>query len=152
VRIRKATVKDVNQISELLLALANQFIFPTLTDQGQENLSRSMSPESIRHLLDTGYDYHVGCLNNEIIGVVATRADTHLYHLFVRQQNQAKGYSRLLWQYAKARCIAGENTGTFTVNSSLNAESVYQSWGFVPDSGIREANGVKDIPMTLKLN
>lgn len=149
--IRLADINDAEAISELLVRLTKKYIAVGFSAEGAKSMLNSMQPEAISHYLDMGYRYHVGEINNAIVGIVATRNESHLYHLFVNESEQGKGYARQLWQIAKAACLAAGNSGKFTVNSSLNAQSVYKNWGFVPLAGIRETKGVKDMPMQLVL-
>ena len=148
-KIRLATKEDSDAISEILITLTKKFIVTGFTGEGVKNILHSMRQEAIAYYFDQGYRYHVGEIENSVIGVVGTRDNSHLYHLFVEEPHQGNGYSRELWEVAKAVCIAEGNSGLFTVNSSLNAQEVYKSWGFVPIGGIRESGGVKDIPMKL---
>jgi len=148
--IRLATAKDVNAISTLLIRLSEKFITIKFTGEGKNKLLHSMSPEAIRGYFDQGYRYHVAERDGEIQGVVAMKNDTHLYHLFVAEPEQGTGLARRLWETAKSDCLSRSSPEYFTVNSSLNAEKVYKSWGFVPVAGVRETGGVKDIPMKLK--
>ena len=151
-KIRHATKEDSRIISELLISLTKRFIASGFTAAGVKNLIHSMQPEAIAYYFDQGYRYHVGEIENIVMGVVGTHDNSHLYHLFVEESEQGNGYSTQLWEVAKAACIAEGNNGIFTVNSSLNAQEVYKCWGFVPIGGIRESGGVKDIPMKLDLD
>ncbi|MCW8925693.1 MAG: GNAT family N-acetyltransferase [Xanthomonadales bacterium] len=148
--IRKANAEDINAISSLLIQLSEKFITSSFTDEGKGNLLRSMNPEAIRGYFDQGYRYHVADRDGEILGVVGMKNDTHLYHLFVAEAEQGAGLARRLWETAKSDCLSRSSPEYFTVNSSLNAEKVYKSWGFVPVAGVRETGGVKDIPMKLE--
>jgi GNAT superfamily N-acetyltransferase len=151
-KILIARKEDSSVISELLISLTKKFIATEFTKAGVDNIIHSMQPDAISNYFDQGYRYHLGEINNRVIGVVGTRDNNHLYHLFVKESEQGKGYSRELWEVAKAECLAQGNAGSFTVNSSLNAQEVYKSWGFVAIGGIRESGGVKDIPMKLVLS
>ena len=64
---------------------------------------------------------------------------------------QGQGVARMLWEHAKAQCLAQGNSGIFTVNSALNAQAVYLGFGFVPLGPERERGGIRDIPMQLVL-
>lgn len=150
--IRKATSEDINAISGLLIQLSEKYITSSFTEEGRSNLLWSMRPEAIRGYLDHGFRYHVAVRDGEILGVVAMKDDTHLYHLFVAEAEQGTGLARRLWETAKSDCLSRSSPEYFTVNSSLNAQQVYKSWGFVPVAGVRETGGVKDIPMKLKVD
>lgn len=150
-KIRPGTRSDAAAISKLLTSLATKYIVSMLIDEGRNKLLNSMTSEAIEGFFDNGFRYHVGEIGGKIIGVVGTRDDSHLFHLFVDDRFQGKGYSSQLWSAGKAACLeSGNNPGYFTVNSSINAQDVYKHWGFEPIGDIRERGGVKDIPMKME--
>lgn len=110
-----------------------------------------MSEESIGKYLSTNYDYVVAVsTSNEVVGVAGVRDRTHLYHLFVDDNFQGNGLSRKLWEIAKEEAITKGNNGKFTVNSAVNSEGVYLRFGFKRTEGIRNRQGMVDIPMVLE--
>jgi N-acetylglutamate synthase-like GNAT family acetyltransferase len=147
--IRQANLKDVNQISELISNLSLKYIAPDCTSEGLNLLIRSMKPEMITQYMSTNCLYHVVEDNNQIAGVIAIRDNSHLFHMFVADKFQGKGLAKMLWHHAKDLCLLNGNTGTFTVNSALNAKSVYLKLGFKPISGVRTHKGILDIPMQI---
>ncbi|MEH6444374.1 MAG: GNAT family N-acetyltransferase [Oceanospirillaceae bacterium] len=138
-------------ISGLISTLVIKHIAPSCSDTGTQILLNSMDVNSIKSYIDQGYQYHVAEVNNEIVGVVAVKDNSHLYHLFVDDLYQGKGFAKQLWQHAKSQCIKQGNNGTFTVNSALNAVQVYKKWGFIPYMDVRERGGIKDLPMRLEI-
>ncbi|EKO3629323.1 GNAT family N-acetyltransferase, partial [Vibrio metschnikovii] len=54
---------------------------------------------------------------------------------------------RKLWETIKEEAIKNGNRGDFTVNSAVNAENVYLRFGFKRTEGIRNRQGMVDIPM-----
>ncbi|WP_017221467.1 GNAT family N-acetyltransferase [Moritella dasanensis] len=147
--LRKATVNDIDGISQLISTLVIQYIFPTCSKEGGQLILNSMTPNNILAYLKAGYEYHVAEINAELVGVVGIKNNSHLYHLFIADSQQGKGLSRTLWEMARDVCLANGNTGYFTVNSALNATGVYLKFGFEPTCGVREKFGVKDMPMEL---
>lgn len=150
-KIREANLEDAKAISELISGLTEKFIVPDCSESGEQILLESMTPDSIKKYMKSDYRYHVGERNERVIGVVATKGNSHLYHLFITESEQGKGYSKQLWDIAREACIAAGNNNNFTVNSSPNAQSIYKNWGFVPTQKCRETNGIVDIPMRLKV-
>ncbi|NAX46574.1 GNAT family N-acetyltransferase [Photobacterium halotolerans] len=107
-----------------------------------------MSEESIKTYLSTNYAYFVAInVNEKVVGVAGIRDYSHLYHLFVSDDNQGQGLSRQLWEVIKDDALKNGNNGHFTVNSAVNAESVYLSFGFRRIDGVRNREGMVDIPM-----
>jgi N-acetylglutamate synthase-like GNAT family acetyltransferase len=149
-KIRKADISDAETISDLIVPLTKKFVLVSCEKQVHDLLVGSMSITSIEGYLTEGYSYHVAeAFSGEVAGVVGVRNNSHLYHLFVKEKFEGKGISRQLWEIAKAECIANGNKGEFTVNSAVNAEGVYLKFGFKRVDGIRNRNGMVDIPMTL---
>lgn len=150
INIRKAEITDAKAISDLILPLTQKYVFPTCDLSVHSILLDSMSEISIEKYLSTNYAYIVAeTVNNEVVGVAGVRDNSHLYHLFVGDNYQGSGLSRQLWEIAKEEALQNGNCGLFTVNSAINSESVYLSFGFKRTEGIRNRQGMVDIPMVL---
>ncbi|WP_153446859.1 GNAT family N-acetyltransferase [Vibrio algicola] len=152
VNIRSAVISDSKAISELILPLAKKYICPTCDASAHYILLNSMSEENVGKYLSTNYNYVIAVTaNDEVVGVAGVRDNSHLYHLFVDDNFQGNGLSRQLWEAVKEESIKNGNSGIFTVNSAVNAESVYSRFGFKRTEGIRNRQGMIDIPMLLDL-
>jgi len=150
--IRTATIDDAQAISELLVTLSRAHIAPAFGEEGRQILLNSMTPEAIEGFMAAGFRYHVAVEEDRVVGVVGTRDESHLFHLFVADAFQGQGLATRLWHVGRDACLAsGSNPGYFTVNSSLNAQQVYLHFGFEPLGGVREGGGVRDVPMRLEL-
>ena len=151
--IQSATRNHAPEISALLTKLSIDHIVDSFSDEGRNNMLNSMTVEAIEGFFDQGFRYHVGIEDGQVIAVAGTRDDSHLFHLFVEDSHQGKGYASKLWSVAKQACLqSGKNPGYFTVNSSLNSQDVYKHWGFEPIAGIREGGGVRDLPMRMEVS
>ncbi|CAK1763656.1 MULTISPECIES: GNAT family N-acetyltransferase [Vibrio] len=152
VNIRSAEISDSKAISELILPLAKKYVCPTCDASAHDILLNSMSEENVGKYLSTNYNYVIAVTaNDEVVGVAGVRDNSHLYHLFVDDNFQGNGLSRQLWEAVKEESIKNGNSGIFTVNSAVNAESVYSRFGFKRTEGIRNRQGMIDIPMLLDL-
>ena len=149
IAIRPATTDDAQRISELITTLSREHIACDLSPEGSERLLSSMSADSIRGFINSGFRYFVAETGGTIAGVVATRDDQHLYHLFVDNRFQRQGLARKLWQAAHEACVAASGTRVFTVNSSRNAVAVYERFGFVRHGEPQNVGGVIFVPMKL---
>uniref|UniRef100_UPI0016807B3D GNAT family N-acetyltransferase n=1 Tax=Pseudoalteromonas sp. S16_S37 TaxID=2720228 RepID=UPI0016807B3D len=150
--IRKATLHDAQAISQLITTLTEKYVCPTCEDSARDILRNSMSVQCIASYLSDNYLYMVAINErDEIVGVAGIKDSSHLYHLFVSDDYQGLGLSRRLWECVKAQALNNGNTGRFTVNSALNAESVYLRFGFKRLEGVRNRQGVLDIPMALEI-
>lgn len=149
--IRRAKESDANAISELIISVSQQFVLKDYSEEGQRNYLRSVDPVSILNYLRGDFDYYVAEEENEIIGVMAIRDLSHLYHLFVAGAHHGKGIARALWDHVLSACLAAGNSGVFTVNSSAFAVPAYLKMGFVIMGELIEKSGVISTPMQFRL-
>lgn len=94
-KIRIAKPEDADNISGLIVFLADKYIACDFSAAGRASLLCSMTADSIRKYLSEGFRYHVAeDPSGELIGVVGTRRDTHLYHLFIAEPAQRRGLAQ----------------------------------------------------------
>ncbi len=148
--IERATIADAAEISALIRSLSKPFLVSP-TGEGSEPFYASVNESATAgYLSATNYSYFVARSQGQLVGVVAVRDNSHLFHLFVAEQFQGQGLGRKLWHLAKAEAMDLGNPGQFTVNSSLNAVPVYQSFGFVTTGPVVQKHGVAYQPMELR--
>jgi ribosomal protein S18 acetylase RimI-like enzyme len=152
IEIHRASLADARSISALISLLTEKFIASECSAESRRALLGSMTQDSIRKFLSAGFVYHVAKAERELVGVIGIRDNTHLYHLFVREDFQRQGIGTRLWHAARDLCLSSGNPGLFTVNASRNAYAVYEKMGFVAESGQKERRGVVVIPMRLETN
>jgi ribosomal protein S18 acetylase RimI-like enzyme len=149
--IRSATPADARPLAGLIASFQ-----PTLTldpsGVGAEQYLASVSEEAERRYLESPrYTYFVTEHEGEIVGFIAMRDHTHLFHLFVAAQCQRRGLASGLWCRAREHAVRAAGPGVFTVNSSLNAVAMYERFGFVPSGAEVQAHGIAFLPMRLEL-
>ena len=147
---RLANEQDARRISLLVVPLVERFIAYNFEPSAAMRLLNSMTDESFRKYLRQGYQYHVVEHGGRLQGVVGTRDNRHLFHLFVSESIQGRGVGKTLWELARDACLAGGNKGEFTVNSSRYAVGFYRKLGFVFE-GFESRQGVVSAAMRLKL-
>lgn len=147
--LRQAQLSDALKMSELITILAKEHILPSCSALGGQRLLAAMNLESMEGYLAGPFRYYLAEQEGVLAGLVGMRDNSHLYHLFVANTHQGQGLARRLWDMAKADCQTRGNQGRFTVNSAINAQEVYLKLGFVALGGIRDNQGIKDIPMAL---
>ena len=85
--VRLAETRDVKAISALITASTKRHILPDLPERVHSILLGSMTESEIQRYLSLNYVYYVA--ENQlggIIGVVAIRDNSHLYHFFVADE------------------------------------------------------------------
>ena len=66
-----------------------------------------------------------------------------IYHLFVKTEFHERGIGRRLWLHARDWILDTYDSAAITVNSSLNAVSIYEKLGFASNGDVAENNEVK---------
>jgi GNAT superfamily N-acetyltransferase len=149
--IRVAISADAPAISALIQSLAHLF-FALPSGEGAEKFTQSMQATPLQDFIQRAdINYWLGEDDGQFCGVVAVREHKHLQHLFVVPAYQGRGIGKALWLHARAYALKAGNSGVFTVNASMNAVAVYERFGFAATGAAIVANGLRFVPMQLKL-
>ncbi|MGZ8289377.1 MAG: GNAT family N-acetyltransferase [Telluria sp.] len=149
--VRDMNDSDVPGAARLLETLAREYIVHDCTPEQASTFIRDNDAASLRRLLDAGFVFHVADIDGEVAGFVGVRERRHLYHLFVAKRYHRRGIAGALWRHARDVALQGEGAACFTVNSSLHAVQVYESFGFVRSGAEQCVNGLRFNPMTLSV-
>jgi len=148
--IRPASLEDAEVLSHLVHRVVSYFTIHQDGRGAEPFFSSITSTAMAERLQSPQFRYWIAVdIQQEIIGAVGIRDNSHLYHLFVDPQHHQRGYGTQLWMHVKAYALANGNPGVFTVNSSLFAEKMYRQFGFVATAEKQEMHGLAFIPMTL---
>ncbi|MBY0573269.1 MAG: GNAT family N-acetyltransferase [Undibacterium sp.] len=152
-QIRHATESDAPAISALVHSVAHYFTIDP-SGLGAEEFFNTITPSAIAgYITAANFDYYVGVNETQqIIAAIALRDNSHLYHLFVTEKEQGKGYAKCLWLNLKDAALAHGNAGKFTVNASIFAQPMYTTFGFIQTSEAQEMHGLRFVPMVLDLS
>jgi GNAT superfamily N-acetyltransferase len=150
--IRIAHAEDVKEIATLVRSLSHYYL-PQKISSAQDSSTKSLSAKRLPSwLLNTlaeeqflqrinsdEYSNYVYCIDDEIVGYIAMKESSHLYHLFISEAYQGNGIAHKLWKHV------GKNSSAekYTVRSSLYAVPVYKKWGFVETDSIKEKDGIR---------
>lgn len=151
--IRSAGPDDAPALSALAHLVSPYFtIHPD--GHGAELFFETITPAAMLERL-TSSQFQYWLAEDEmhgIIGAIALRDHSHLYHLFVAPDQHQRGCAKQLWQHLKSVALAAGTTGALTVNSSMYAQTVYTRFGFVTCGERQEMNGLVFIPMKFQID
>lgn len=143
--IRKAIETDVPKVASLVKSLAHYY----LNEPSRELpswLADTLTYEAFAaRISSTEYLNFVFEEAGSIVGYIAIKKTGHLYHLFVAEECQGRGVSRLLWEHAKRHC----QCNCFSLRSSIYAVPVYKRFGFLESGPVGTKDGVSFQPMEL---
>jgi GNAT superfamily N-acetyltransferase len=147
-QIRSALPADADEISGLIQSLMHPF-FASADGAGAEEFIAQCQPAALAQFIarpDVAYFY--ATMDDEFCGVVAMRAQSHLYHLFVVPKFQGQGVGRQLWDFM----LDNFDARPITLNASLNAVNFYQHLGFQTVGAVQERGGLRFVPMCWENN
>lgn len=147
--LRPGTTNDAAALADLIASFRHE-----LADHpdgaGAEKFFESVSAQAERsYLASERYRYVVAEREGVLLGFIALRDGSHVFHLFVARQYQRTGVADCLWQEARAHALRSNVGGEFTVNASLRAVPVYRAFGFVAAGEMASAHGISFLPMRL---
>lgn len=149
--IRRATIEDAGKISALIKSLA-QYFAAKADGSVDSLLLTTIEPQAINSYIECEkFQYFVGVIDAQIVGVMAVREESHLFHFFVAESWQGKGLARSFWEHARQRA-ATVGIQRITVNSSLFAVPIYERFGFNKLGEKRETKGIAYVPMVVDLS
>ena len=145
--IRKATNRDVENISRLVASLAHFYLADKRQGLPEWFANTLTESEFLKRIASDEFANFVYERDNIIVAYIAMKGTRHLYHLFVEEQHQGNGIARALWQHAIQQCVSE----TYIVRSSLYAVAVYRKFGFVESGIVGEKEGIGFQPMELQV-
>lgn len=132
-----------SKMQEALNLVWNVFLEYEATDYSEEGVKEFKKSIEDPDWIDAREFYGAFDENNKIIGVIATKDNTHIALFFVDGKFHRQGIGRELFNKVKSL----NSMGFFTVNSSPYAHEIYRHLGFV-DTNIEQCiNGLKFYPM-----
>lgn len=127
----------------LALALVNrvflQFEAPDYAPEGIATFQAFLHDETAVSALT----FYGAFVEDQLVGVLATRGNSHIALLFVEPCFQRQGVGRALFFAARDAC----KTDVMTVNSSPYAVEIYRRLGFHPLSEEQQTDGIRFTPM-----
>ncbi|MGB7566385.1 MAG: GNAT family N-acetyltransferase [Chitinivibrionales bacterium] len=139
-------------VSELIKTCFDEFVAPGYSSAGNNFFYAYIEPEKIIERFIHGNVLLTAKNNGKIVGVIEVRDHNHVSLLFVDKLRHGRGIAKRLMAEAVALCREKDKgLKYFEVNASPYSEKVYVKMGFKKTSDIQNVNGLKFIPMVLKL-
>ncbi|MBP2642508.1 MAG: Histone acetyltransferase HPA2-related acetyltransferase [Firmicutes bacterium] len=141
------------KVANLIWRVFEEFEAPCYKQEGIDEFKTFISPENIKVNCGTGRFFFICCKDNdEIVGVISGRDNSHISLLFVEKAYQRMGIARNLFELAIKKCRETcPDLQAITVNSSLYAVGIYEKMGFERTDLEKEKNGIRFIPMKFLL-
>ena len=131
--------ENLAQALALVERVFMQFEAPDYLPEGTKTFRTFLhNPDAVSILV-----FYGAYVEEQLVGVLATRANSHIALFFVEPCFQRQGVGRALFSAARDACLADE----MTVNSSPYAVEIYKKLGFHALSQEQLAEGIRYTPM-----
>ena len=143
--IKKITSNEYNNLKTLVKETFDEFIAPEYTEEGRLEFFRFVENDEKLNSLDI-FGYYI---EDRLIGIIGLdKENQHISLFFVAKDMQRHSFGKKLLEVA----IENFDGDSLTVHSSPNAVNAYKYMGFVKTDDVIETNGIKYVPMELKIN
>ena len=143
---------DETKVSEFISVVFNQFVAPGFSQDGIDEFMNYIKPDAIENQLKENYFAFIATLGEEILGVIEVRDNDHVALFFVDGRFQRKGIGKKLLQIALELCSSIDSkVSKITVNASPNSITAYETLGFEITDVEQCKNGIRFVPMVLRL-
>ena len=151
--IGKLKKEEVDFYSDMISAVFDEFVGIRYSEQGKTTFKDFITSRNIsKRLTDKNNQFITAKCNDEIIGILETKNNSHISLFFVRKEYHGKGIGKLLFGVFLESIRDNYNViKKITVNSSIFAEKFYAKLGFEKINGMREKDGIIFIPMEYSL-
>ncbi len=143
---------EETEVCDLVSRVFNEFVAPGYAQEGIQEFFKYVKPESLLTRFQANHIFLVAVVGDKIVGVIEIRDYDHVSLLFVDPQFQRRGIARELLRRSLATCHRHKpDLAEMTVNSSPYAVPIYEKLGFRQTEPEQVKNGIRFIPMVLKL-
>ena len=153
VTFREICKGEEAEACRLVIECFNGFVAPDYSDEGVKEFLKYINPDSMQRRLVNG-DFVLVALDGDLlIGIIEVCSNNHVALFFVNKRFQRRGIARRLLELAIRKCREVEKeVNEIDVNSSPYAVEIYEKLGFVRVDAEQLVNGIRFIPMKLKLS
>lgn len=143
--IKKITSNEYNNLRELVKRVFDSCVAKDYDENGKEEFYKFVNSNEKLDSLDI-WGYYI---EDRLIGVIGTRDDiSHISLFFVDTEFQRHSFGKKLLQTV----VEASKSEVISVNSAPCSVNAYKYMGFVATDSAIETNGIKYIPMELKVS
>lgn len=143
--IKKITSNEYNNLRLLVKETFNEFVAPDFSEEGKLEFYRFIENDDRLNKLDI-FGYYI---EDVLIGVIGVdKTDAHISLFFVAKMFQRHSFGKKLLE----TIVDSFNFETLTVHAAPSSVNAYKYMGFKKTDEVLENNGIKYVPMELKIN
>ncbi|WP_028585274.1 GNAT family N-acetyltransferase [Desulfogranum mediterraneum] len=141
------------EVIALVREVFTEIVAPGYSEQGLSEFYHYANSESLIGRSKNDHFTVLALEDETIYGAIEIRAAHHVSMFFVRSQHHNHGIGRALLADAITRIATMDSDiRQLTVNASINAVAAYKNFGFTVGSEEQCRNGIRYVPMELRLH
>ncbi|EZQ10405.1 GNAT family N-acetyltransferase [Acinetobacter sp. Ver3] len=140
IHIRQAEIADVENIASCIAFALNHF------DEMPKSKSLFSKEALVSHINHQEIKYFVAELKQSLVGMIAYKQPTHIFHFFVHPNLQFQGVGTHLFNYVLDQLTQTE-IQQITVNAHIGAVHFYKKLGFTSQNEVDIFEDLKFIRM-----
>lgn len=142
--IKKITSNEYNNLRILVKDTFNEFIAPEYSEEGKLEFYRFIENDETLNKLEI-FGYYI---EDILVGVIAVDKESkHIALFFVAKMFQRHSFGKKLMETV----LENFDFDELTVHSAPNSVNAYKYMGFKATDNVLENNGIKYVPMELKI-
>lgn len=140
-------------IYELVWEVFAKYEAPEYPEEGIQTFKTFIAAEHLKEMvLQSEYKIYCCFENEQLIGVIAFRNQTHISLLFVREKYHRQGIAKKMLAFALNDMRNKDRTiNHISVNSSPYAQKIYRKMAFIETDEMQKQEGIIYIPMVLEI-
>lgn len=151
VAIRKIEPGEEQKVCLLVKRVFDEFVAPLYETEGVEEFLKYVNPDRMVARLCSNHFILIAEKGGNPLGMIEIRDFNHISLLFVEGISQRHGIAKRLLAEALELCKSKVDISEMSVNSSPNAVEAYSKLGFKIDDQEQLKNGIRFVPMKLRI-
>jgi GNAT superfamily N-acetyltransferase len=153
IKIKKYKKGQETAIHLLIKRVYDEFVSIDYSNEGNKFFYDWIEPSRIAERQKSQINLLVALVDSKIIGMIETRDNKYISLLFVDKDYQGHGIAKKLFHESLKTCITRDAAlEKFYVHASPFSIPIYKKLGFIETDNMQEENGIKYLPMEMKIN
>ena len=141
------------EIHQLIRRVYDEFVAVDYSEAGNRFFYDWIEPSKIAERQRNRRNMLVALAEDKPIGVIEVRENLYVSLLFVDKRYQGQGVAKLLFREAVKECLERNPAlEKMLVHASPFSIPIYKRLGFVETGAMQEENGIKYLPMEVKVS
>lgn len=138
-------------VIDVVREVFDKHVAPEYTQEGVDEFYKFANEKSLAERSKVNFFTVIAYHNETAVGVIEIKEFNHISLFFVKSNFQGKGIGKALLNEALAEIRKEHVITVLTVKSAPNAISIYEALGFFKQGEEQTLNGIRFLPMQLKI-